>query len=174
VFTPPAGLGSGPAADFGLPSGTGPGSAELPAFAPGGSAGGLTLPAGFGGPAAMDGGAADGTLLQYLEKHRGSATWIVATWSVREASSLELSSGTPVMAMGGFSGSDPAMTVDRLRSLVASGKLRYVLAGGAGGPAGDGSSGSVMAWVQSHGKAVDYGGGSSGATLYDLAGAASS
>ena len=35
--------------------------------------------------------------------------------------------------MGGFTGSDPAMTVGKLQQLLRSGQLRYVLAGGGGG-----------------------------------------
>ena len=65
--------------------------------------------------------------------------------SAQGAGSIELASGAPVMAMGGFSGSDPAPTLDQLQSLVASGQLRYVLLGG-GGPGG-GSKSDICAWV---------------------------
>jgi hypothetical protein len=79
------------------------------------------------------------------------------------------------MAMGGFSGSDPAPSLAQLQALVASGELRYVLIGGGGpgGPGGGGRAGStseINAWVTSVGTAVDFGG--SGGTLYDLSGAA--
>jgi hypothetical protein len=73
-------------------------------------------------------------LLTYLEQHQGSATWLVATSSAAGGDAIELATGRPVLAMGGFSGTDPAMTVSELRQLVSSGQLRYVLVGG--GPGG--------------------------------------
>jgi 4-amino-4-deoxy-L-arabinose transferase-like glycosyltransferase len=158
-----------------------PGSPGGTGFAPhAGSFGGtgatgggrLTRPAGFG-RGGTRGGTADRALVGYLEKHRGDATWIVATSSAMQADGIELASGDPVLAMGGFSGNDPAMTVSHLQSLVASGQLRYVLASGTGGGrGGSASTRSVMSWVASHGTVVTDG-GSSGATLYDLSGAVS-
>ena len=165
----------------GGPSGAGPGGGGLPGGGfPGGGPGG----SGFGPPPGAGVGAGapgsdtpvDSALVSYLESHRGTATWIVATASAQQASSLELASGDPVLAMGGFTGSDPAMTVGRLEALVASGQLRYVLAGGdtgGGRQGGSSTTDSVMAWVESHGTAVDTG-GSTGATLYDLSGAVTS
>ena len=51
--------------------------------------------------------------------------------------------GIPVMAMGGFSGSDPAPTVAQLEQYVKEGKLHYVLTGGTGGFGGGGGHGLV-------------------------------
>ncbi|WP_431898768.1 glycosyltransferase family 39 protein [Nonomuraea sp. bgisy101] len=85
-------------------------------------------------------------LTAYLKEHRNGATWLVAVGSAGQASSLILETGEPVIAMGGFTGADPAMTADRLRELVSSGQLTYVLAGGGGGR--DGGSAEVTAWVE--------------------------
>lgn len=127
------------------------------------------LPAGARGP----GGIADGIrgvgaslgadAIAYLKQHLGHATWLVAVQSANEAASIELSTGRPVLAMGGFSGSDPAMTVDKLAQLVSSGRLRYVLLSG-GGPGGASSS-AVQQWIVAHGTVVTVG----STTLYDLA-----
>ncbi|TMR92081.1 glycosyltransferase family 39 protein, partial [Nonomuraea basaltis] len=90
-------------------------------------------PSGFtgGGP----GGGVSDSMAKYLVANQGTATWLVAVSSAQQASSLILSTRKPVLAMGGFTGSDPAMTVDRLKELVASGQLRYVMTGsGQGGP----------------------------------------
>jgi hypothetical protein len=118
-------------------------------------------------------GTSDSALVTYLLANRGDASWIVATWSANQAGSIELASGQPVMAMGGFSGGDPAPTLDQLKAYVASGQLRYVLVsggGGMGGPGGNGASSSaISAWVASAGTVVDYGG--SAGTLYDLSAA---
>ena len=146
----------------------------------GGGTGGGTPPsgAGFGGGSVGAGSSTDTALATYLEANKGSATWIVAMNSAMQAGSLELSTGDAVMAMGGFTGSDPAPSLAQIQAYVASGALRYVLVGGngggnGGGPGGNSSTASaVTAWVTSVGKVVDYG-GSSG-TLYDLSGVATS
>jgi len=154
-----------------------------PAAGPAASGGGQGAPGGPGGfaggvrpagaPAARLAGVDAGSntaLVTYLLSNRGNATWIVATTSAMQAGSIELASGQPVMAMGGFSGSDPAPSLAQLQSLVASGQLRYVLIGGGGGFGGPGvnSTSAIDQWVTSVGTAVDYGG--SGGTLYDLSG----
>src|SRR5207302_1450311 len=130
---------------------------------PGGLGG--TMPAGAGAPE-FRGAGIQGNLgsdvIAYLEQHQGTATWLVAVQSANEAASIELSTGRPVMAMGGFSGSDPAMSVDKLAQLVSSGRLRYVVVF-SGGPGG-GASSAVQQWVTSHGTAVTVG----GTTIYDL------
>ena len=57
--------------------------------------------------------------------------------------------GIPVMAMGGFSGSDPAPTVAQLEQYVKEGKLHYVLTGSTGGfGGGGGTASSVTSWVE--------------------------
>jgi 4-amino-4-deoxy-L-arabinose transferase-like glycosyltransferase len=137
----------------------------------GGRNGGLStgLPGDGGG---LGGNSSDTALLDYLVSNRGSATWIVAANSSQEAGSIEIATGLPVMAMGGFTGSDPAPTLDQLKSYIASGKLRFVLASGGtsgGGGFGGTDTSARTAWVTSTCKAVDYGGS---ATLYDCAGAA--
>ena len=115
--------------------------------------------------------ATDAALVDYLVANRGSATWIVAATSSQEAGPLELATGLPVMAMGGFTGSDPAPKLDQLKVDVASGQLRYVLVDsgdGGGGPVA--TSSERTAWVTSACTLVDYGGSGTG-TLYDCAGA---
>jgi 4-amino-4-deoxy-L-arabinose transferase-like glycosyltransferase len=151
----------------------------------GGGVGSLGGPAGgvpVGQPGASSGSGvagigADAALVDYLIANRGTATWIVAANSAQDAGTLEIATGLPVMAMGGFTGSDPAPTLDQLKSYIASGKLRFVLAGGGGGFGGGGSAGvfggtdtsARTTWVTSTCKAVSYGGTSG---LYDCAGAA--
>ncbi|MFF5309439.1 ArnT family glycosyltransferase [Streptomyces massasporeus] len=118
--------------------------------APGGTQGG---PGGGG----MGGGGASSELIAYLKKHQDGATWLLAVSSSQGAAQLIVSSGEPVISMWGWSGSDKAMTLAKLKELVKKGELRYVqLGGGMGGGPGGGSSVSseVTAWVQKHGTAV--------------------
>ncbi|GGS71228.1 ArnT family glycosyltransferase [Nonomuraea spiralis] len=119
------------------------------------------LPRGEPRGGSMGGGVADATV-KYLVANQGEATWLAAVSSARQASSIILSTGRPVIAMGGFTGSDPAMTVPRLRELLSSGRLRYVLTGGGPGP-GRGDT-EVTTWVTANCTAVD---GHTG--LYDCA-----
>jgi hypothetical protein len=109
-------------------------------------------------------------LTDYLVANRGTATWIVAVTSANQAGSIELATGLPVVAMGGFTGSDPAPTLSQLQSMVASGQLRFVIIGGQGGGPGGGNStlSAIDAWVQANGTPVS----SVSSNLYDLAGTA--
>jgi 4-amino-4-deoxy-L-arabinose transferase-like glycosyltransferase len=70
-----------------------------------------------------------------LEQGSSRYTWVAATPSAQTAASVELATGESVMAIGGFSGADPAITLARFKQLVAEGKIHYYLAGGGpGGP----------------------------------------
>ncbi len=126
---------------------------------------------GMGGMRGGPGGQLSAEMVRYLEKNQGGATWLVAVSSAQGASSAILSTGKPVIAMGGFTGSDPAMTVDKLKEYVSSGKLKYVMVGG-GGPGGfDRGSSEVTDWVKANGTLVDaseYGGTTENTTLYKL------
>jgi 4-amino-4-deoxy-L-arabinose transferase-like glycosyltransferase len=186
---------AGPAVAGGLPGMLGSGAAG--AGNPGGFGlpGGPRMPAGAGLPGGS--GAEDLTvdqaLLAYLQQHRAGAKYLVAVQGSSAAVPLILAAGEPVMAMGGFNGSDPAPTAAQLERMVAEGQIHYVLLGGlwgmlsglppgqlpdgptgrpgapGGGPAG--APGGVARWVVAHGTvvpAVDYGGMSMGGTLYYL------
>ena len=120
----------------------------------------------------------DASLIDYLVANRGAATWIVAVDSSMNAGTIDLASGEPVMAMGGFNGGDPTPTLAQFKALIASGQVRYLLVqSSGGGPGGPGSSDSsisaIDAWATSVGTAVDTV-SSSGGTLYDLSGASTS
>ncbi|NTU46354.1 phospholipid carrier-dependent glycosyltransferase [Candidatus Roizmanbacteria bacterium] len=108
---------------------------------------------------------ADKTLVSYLLAHRGTAKWIVAVASANESAPIQISGGAPVMAVGGFNGSDNALTVDSLKKLVASGQLQYYLDSDSRGRGGPMENNSVNSWVKANGTIVNYGGTM---TLYKL------
>ncbi len=93
---------------------------------------------GFGGAAgaaaAAFGGSAneDPMLIKYLEANQGNAKFLVAVASSMNADGIILATNKPVMAMGGFSGSDPILTTSHLAQLVSNGTVRFFLTGGAG------------------------------------------
>ncbi|MGW3135841.1 ArnT family glycosyltransferase [Streptomyces sp. NPDC001139] len=152
---PGSGSGAGQA-----PGGTG----EMGGTAPGGTAPGATGAAGQRGgtgrgPGGM--GGADSELIAYLKKHRDGAKWLLAVSNSQSSAQIELSAREPVISMWGFTGSDNAMTVARLKELVKNGELHYVQIGGGmggggmGGPGGGNSvSTAVSNWVKKHGTAV--------------------
>jgi 4-amino-4-deoxy-L-arabinose transferase-like glycosyltransferase len=112
-------------------------------------------------------------LVEYLERHQGSAAYLVAVNGSITAAPFILQSGKPVMAMGGFTDTDPAPTVTEFERLVATGRVHEVYI-----PKGTINFGSTMtsteavdAWVEKHGTVVAtaaYGGEGRGMTLYDV------
>lgn len=139
------------------PNGTG----EMSGTTPGGTAPGGTGTS--GGPSGMGGGGfggggmgggASSELITYLKKHQDGAKWLLAVSSSQSAAQLILSSGEPVISMWGWSGSDKAMTLARLKELVKNGELHYIQIGGGGPGGGSTVSSEVTAWVQKNGTAV--------------------
>ena len=112
----------------------------------------------------------------------------MATASSKSASSIIIATGKPVMALGGFSGSDQILTVQQLARLVANGTVRYFLLQSGGGPGGGGGgaggNSALTQWVTTHGTVVPSGryetsstsatGSFGQATLYYVSSAAAS
>ncbi|MEV0611873.1 glycosyltransferase family 39 protein [Nonomuraea sp. NPDC050404] len=125
--------------------------------------------AGGGGVRVVGGPAAELSpeLIGYLRRNRGDARWLVAVSAAQQAAGIILSTGEPVIAMGGFTGQDPAMTVAKLREHIKNGELRHILLNAsATGPAGPrkGAISAVAEWVRQNGTLIDAGeyGGSGG------------
>ncbi len=69
----------------------------------------------------------DSGLTQYLLNNMGTERFLVAVPNAMAATGLILNTGKPVMAIGGFLGSDPILTVDSLKKMVSDGEVRYFL-----------------------------------------------
>ncbi len=93
--------------------------------------------------------------------------WAAATNGDMSAASLELASGKAVIAIGGWSGSDPSPTLAQFKAAVANGEIRYYVAGGrGGGPGGNaGGNSEIASWVAANYTATTVG----NTTVYDLA-----
>jgi 4-amino-4-deoxy-L-arabinose transferase-like glycosyltransferase len=76
---------------------------------------------------ALGGVAAREKLRAFLQSHRGDARFLVAVASSRLAAPLIVSTGAPVIALGGFSGRDPILTPADLKRLVENRQVRFVL-----------------------------------------------
>ncbi|HEX9039040.1 MAG TPA: glycosyltransferase family 39 protein [Ktedonobacterales bacterium] len=153
----------GPRGDFSGGQGGFPGGYDFsgpPPDLPGGQPG--ALPEGFGGGfpgrqgnGGLGGVSANSALIAYLEAHQGSAKYLVATMSANQAAPIILATGKAVMALGGFGGSDPILTVAQLAKLIDSGQVRYFLLEGAGGSSARSTGNNLLVnWVTANCKAV--------------------
>jgi 4-amino-4-deoxy-L-arabinose transferase-like glycosyltransferase len=107
----------------------------------------------------------DGTVSQDLAALLSATNtdWAAATTNATSAADLELATDRPVIAIGGWSGSDPAPTLAEFKQYVAEGRVSYyvTMGGMAGGPGG---SSGIAEWVADNydSQTVD------GTTVYDL------
>jgi 4-amino-4-deoxy-L-arabinose transferase-like glycosyltransferase len=82
-------------------------------------------------------------------------TWVAATVGSNNAAGYQLASGAPVMAIGGFNGTDPSPTLEEFQRYVAEGQIHYFIRGkmiGHWGPPTTGSreSADIAEWVETH------------------------
>ncbi|GAA2486921.1 ArnT family glycosyltransferase [Streptomyces longisporus] len=84
--------------------------------------------------------------LAFMKAHQGHATFVFATTSWRSASPYILFAGAKVLPMGGFTGAAPTPTSAGFHDLIATGRLRYVVLGGA--PTAPGRA--AAQWVRAH------------------------
>ncbi len=66
-------------------------------------------------------------LLNYLESQEGKTTFLVATPSSSMADPLIMATNRPIMALGGYLGSDPILTPASLQTLVHNNTIRFFL-----------------------------------------------
>jgi 4-amino-4-deoxy-L-arabinose transferase-like glycosyltransferase len=167
--------GGGQGAPGGFPGGTVPGDGtQQGGTVPGGATqqggtaqgGGMRGGGGMGG--LLDAATVSDEMKSLLDADADRYTWVAATVGSQNASGYQLATGDPVMAIGGFNGSDPSPTLAQFQQYVADGKIHYFISGGGGGRGGAGSGGSsqISEWVTANftSRTVD------GVTLYDLTG----
>ena len=109
---------------------------------------------------------AESALVTYLLANSSDTTWIAAVNSANESAAIQISTGKPVAALGGFNGSDPVLTLAQFKEYVASGKIKYYVAGSHGMGGGPGGSSEIVSWIKQNATVVSYGG--SEYTVYQL------
>jgi 4-amino-4-deoxy-L-arabinose transferase-like glycosyltransferase len=167
-----AGGPGGPGGGFGgAPGGTPPTGAFGGTV--GGTTGSTTGGANAGG--LLDGSTSSATLTRLLETDSSSYTWVAAAVGSNSAAGYQLATQEPVMAIGGFNGSDPSPTLAQFQAYVAAGEIHYFigsgsglgsgLGGGGGGLSATGNTSSQIAsWVASTFTATTV----DGVTVHDL------
>lgn len=127
------------------------------------------------------GGEVNNQLLSYTKKHQGNAKYLFATTDSNSASGYIIKSGKAVMAIGGYNGTDPTMSLSEFKKLVKSGQLKYFVMGN-NSKTSSGQISKILTWVKKNGTKVTYssstsnqssptqqmGGQSQSTTLYDL------
>jgi 4-amino-4-deoxy-L-arabinose transferase-like glycosyltransferase len=131
---------------------------------------------GVGGTGFLNASTPGKGLVTLLEKKAGSYRWVAATVNSNSAAGYQLATDDPVMAIGGFNGTDPAPTLAQFEKYVSDGDIHYFISSGGGlgggGFAAPGISGGATAddasqitsWVESHDTATTV----DGVTIYDL------
>lgn len=126
-----------------------------------------TLP--VAGPELKKGGGGFGRsngseLIEFLLSKKQNEKYLVAVADANSAAPIILQTGEAVMAVGGFSGSDNILTVEKLAQMVKAGEIRYFQIGGRG----MGQQSDISNWVKEHGKVVSFdNGNTSSSTVND-------
>ena len=173
-----AGAGGFPGAGGAFRKGAGGFPGGVPTF--GAAGGGFGRAGGPGGAGFLNSSTSNAALNKALQADAGKYTWAAATVNSNNAAGYQLGSGEPVMAIGGFNGTDPTPTLAQFQKYVAQGKIHYYIAsggggfgggfGGGGGAGGSSDSSQITSWVSSHFTAQTIG----GVTVYNLTTGASS
>ncbi len=169
----PSGRARGGNAFIAPPSGVGAPSG----FPAGGQPGGPIPQGGQGGQGGNVGGLLNSStpskaITSALKADAAAYTWVAAAVGSNASAGYQLASGEPVMAIGGFNGTDPAPSLAQFEKYVSEDKIHYFIASGGsfgGGPAGSNGASDdaslITSWVESHFTATTIG----GVTVYDLA-----
>ncbi|MGY6654951.1 ArnT family glycosyltransferase [Amycolatopsis sp. TRM77291] len=88
-------------------------------------------------------------LAALIRRDSAKYTWAAATVGSNNAAGYQLGSGAPVMAVGGFNGTDPAPTLERFQEYVRNGQIHYFLGEGMmmRGESGSDAAERIAAWV---------------------------
>lgn len=69
-------------------------------------------------------------LIAFLQQHHSGEKFLVAVENALLAGPIIVATGEPVIALGGYLGTDPILTPDKLAALAERGAVRFVMIGG--------------------------------------------
>jgi len=113
--------------------------------------GGLTGPGGL-----LDSPSPGPALSATLSADAHDFTWAAAVVGSNNAAGYQLASGAPIMAVGGFNGTDPSPTLEEFQAYVADRQIHYFIRGKmmighwGGGTTGSRESADIAEWVETH------------------------
>jgi 4-amino-4-deoxy-L-arabinose transferase-like glycosyltransferase len=131
-----------------------PHSGAIPSVGPSlhGFAGG-----GFAGPGGLlDSPEPSQALTATITANADDFTWTAAVVGSNNAAGYQLASGAPVMAIGGFNGTDPSPTLEQFKAYVAERQIHYFVRGTmnfgrwGGGGTGSHEAADIADWVEAH------------------------
>ena len=67
------------------------------------------------------------SVVELLRQTAGEQDWAAATYSAQNAALYQLESGSPVIPLGGWLGTDPSPTPEQFKELVADGRIGYFI-----------------------------------------------
>lgn len=105
----------------------------------------------------------DEGLLAYLKAHNTGEEYLFATQTTVTAAPYIIETNESVMALGGFNGTDPILSVEELQKLVNEGKVKYFLLSG-----NNSGNSELVEWIEENGteiSAEEYASSSSNADL---------
>jgi hypothetical protein len=88
--------------------------------------------------------------VELLQQDATAYKWTAAAVGSNNAAAYQLATGSPVMPIGGYNGTDPSPTLAQFQQLVADGQVHWFVGGA--GPGGSDSGGSdasrqIADWV---------------------------
>ncbi|MBC1549109.1 glycosyltransferase family 39 protein [Listeria sp. FSL L7-1434] len=93
----------------------------------------------------------DSGLISYLQKNNTGETYLFGTTDATTAGPYIIKTKEAVMALGGFNGTDPTLTVKQLKQMIQSGEIKYFYL-----PSNSKASDSdVVKWIQENGTEID-------------------
>lgn len=106
-------------------------------------------------------------LVAALKDGAAGYTWAAAVVGSNNAAGYQLATELPVMAVGGFNGTDPSPTLEQFQELVSQGKIHYFIAGATTrSSTGSDAAARIAQWVAENFTARSIG----GTTVYLLGG----
>lgn len=114
----------------------------------------------------LGGGRSSSKVVAKLVKSSDSYRWAAATTGSQQAAGYQLASQKPVMAIGGFNGSDPYPSLEQFKQYVKDKQIHYYIAGEMGGHqmGGSDTATQISQWVAKRYTATTV----DGVTIYDL------
>ena len=134
----PAGAAASAPAGGAPPFAIGGGRGGLRRLAPQAShrEGGVGRTGGLGG--LLDASTPSKALVTLLRRDASSYRWVAAIVGANSAAGVQLATGEPVMAIGGFNGTDPSPSLAEFKADVAAGRIHYFVSSGGGFGGGGG------------------------------------